>query len=216
MRPLKKGRIIEIDMTGVEVGGRLCPEGIHRVRVEEVTPEVSARSEKPYLAWRFRTVDGSYRLYHNTSLQPQALFNLKQVLVALGIEVPSSVMKLNLDKLVGRECYVEVEHELYEGRNRARITDFLAKDAVEEHEYEEYEEEEDEEEEEIEEEEEEIEEEEEEDEEEEDELDKMSLDELLEYAEEHDIDLTHLGRKGRKDRDKVLQAIRSALEESPL
>jgi len=206
MKPLRRNRTIEIDMTGVGVGGRLCPEGIHKVQVEDVTPEVSASSEKPYLAWKFRTTDGSYRLYHNTSLQPQALFNLKQVLIALGVEVPNSVMKLNLDEVVGRKCYVEVEHEVYEGKKRARIIDFLAKDAVEEFE--------DDEEEEIGEEEE-IEEEEEEEEEEEDELDEMSLDELLEYAEEHDIDLTHLGKKGRKNRDKVLQAIRAVLEEAP-
>src|SRR5690606_24905164 len=214
MRPLRKSRIIEIDMTGVEVGGRLCPDGIHRVRVEDVTPEVSTRSEKPYLAWKFRTVDGSHRLYHNTSLQPQALFNLKQVLVALGVEVPQSVMKLNLDKLVGRECYVEVEHELYEGRKKARIIDFLAKEAVEEA-SEDYEEEEVESEASEEDEDEDEEDEEEEEEDEEDELDKMSLDELLEYAEDQDIDLTHLGKKGRKDRDKVLQAIRAVLGESP-
>src|SRR5690606_38583030 len=132
MSPLKKSRIIEIDMTGVEVGGRLCPEGIHKVRVEEVTPEISARSEKPYLAWKFRTVDGSYLLYHNTSLQPQALFNLKQVLIALGVEVPNSVMKLNLDKLFGKECYAEVEHEIYEGKKKARIVDFWAKGVVKE------------------------------------------------------------------------------------
>jgi len=213
MKPMRKSRVIEIDMTGVEAGGRLCPEGIHRVRVEEVTPEISTSSEKPYLAWKFRTVNGSHRLYHNTSLQPQALFNLKQVLVALGVEVPNSLMKLNLDKLVGRECYVEVEHEVYEGKKRARIIDFLTKDAVEEAEDDEEEDVEAEEEEDDEEDEEE--EEEEEDEEEEgDELDGMSLDELLEYAEEHDIDLTHLGKKGRKNRDKVLQAIRAALEEA--
>lgn len=215
MKPLRKSRIIEIDMTGVGVGGRLCPEGIHKVQVEEVTPEISASSEKPYLAWKFRTVNGSYRLYHNTSLQPQALFNLKQVLIALGVEVPNSVMKLNLDKLVGKECYVEVEHEVYEGKKRARIIDFLTKDAVEEFEDDEEEDIEEEEMEEEEEEDEEEEEEEGEEEEEEDELDKMSLDELLEYAEEHDIDLTHLGKKGRKNRDMVLEAIRAALEESP-
>ena len=206
MKPLRRNRTIEIDMTGVGVGGRLCPEGIHKVQVEDVTPEISASSEKPYLAWKFRTADGSYRLYHNTSLQPQALFNLKQVLIALGVEVPNSVMKLNLDEVVGRKCYVEVEHEMYEGKKRARIIDFLAKDAVEEFE--------DDEEEEAEWEAAEGEEEEEE-EEEEDELDQVSLDELLEYAEEHDIDLTHLGKKGRKNRDKVLQAIRAALEEAP-
>lgn len=215
MKPLRRNRTIEIDMTGVGVGGRLCPEGIHEVQVEDVTPEVSASSEKPYLAWKFHTVDGSYRLYHNTSLQPQALFNLKQVLIALGVEVPNSIMRLNLDKVIGRKCYVEVEHEIYEGKKKARIIDFLAKDIVEESEEFEDDEEEEIEWEDEEEEEEEDEEEEEEEEEEEDELDKMSLDELLEYAEEHDIDLTHLGKKGRKNRDKVLQAIRAALEEAP-
>src|SRR5690606_15434933 len=97
MRSLRKNRIIEIDMTGVEVGGGRLADGIHKVRVEEVTAEISTSSGKPYLAWKFRTVNGSHRLYHNTSLQPQALFNLKQVLIALGIEVPHSVMKLNLD-----------------------------------------------------------------------------------------------------------------------
>src|SRR5690606_720182 len=160
---------------------------------EDVTPEISARSEKPYLAWKFRTVDGSHRLYHNTSLQPQALFNLKQVLVALGVEVPSSVMKLNLDKLIGRECYVEVEHELYEGRKRARITDIQSNGAVEEY----GEKEEEEEAEEGKEDEEEEEDEEEDEEYEDDELGKMPLDERLRCAEGHDIDLTHLGSKGR-------------------
>ena len=215
MKPLRRNRIIEIDMTGVEGGGRLCPEGIHKVQVEEITPETSASSGKPYLAWKFRTADGSYRLYHNTSLQPQALFNLKQVLIALGVEVPNSVMKLNLDKVVGRKCYVEVEHEIYEGKKKARIIDFLAHDAVEELEDDEEEEFEWEAAEEEEDEEEVVEEDEEEDEEEEeeDELDKMSLDELLEYAEEYDLDLTHLGKKGRQNRAKVLQAIRAALEE---
>src|SRR5690606_2973449 len=98
-----------------------------------------------------------------------------------------------------------VEHEVYEGKKRARITDFLTKDAVEESGDDEDDEEEEEEEDD----------EEEEEEDDEAELDRMELDELLEYAEEHDIDLTHLGKKGRKNRDKVLQAIREALEESP-
>ncbi len=201
--------LIEVDMRGISSRG-ICPEGIHRVRVNKITQEISERSAKPYLAWELRTSNG-YVLYYNTSLQPQSLFHLKNVLLALGYEVPEAVLRLDLRDLKGREAYVEVMHEVYEGKKRARIVQFLMPDEVEEEELED--------EEDIEEELEEVEEEdEEEDEDDEDEgeevdLDSMSLEELLDYAEENDIDLTHLSKKNRKRRSTVLRAIKEALED---
>lgn len=206
---MKNRNLIEVDMRGVSSRG-ICPEGIHRVKVNEITREISERSAKPYLAWELRTPNG-YVLYYNTSLQPQSLFHLKNVLLALGYEVPEAVLRLDLRDLKGREAYVEVMHEVYEGKKRARIVQFLMPDEVEEEELED--------EEDIEEELEEVEEEgEEEDEDEEDEeeevdLDSMSLEELLDYAEENDIDLTHLSKKNRKKRSTVLRAIKEALED---
>ena len=192
--------LIEVDMRGISSGG-ICPEGIHRVKVHKITREISERSAKPYLAWELRTPNG-YVLYHNTSLQPQSLFHLKNVLLALGYEVPDAVLRLDLRDLKGREAYVEVMHEVYEGKKRARIVQFLMPDEVEEEELED--------EEDIGEELEEVEEE---DEEEEVDLDSMSLEELLDYAEENDIDLTHLSKKNRKKRSTVLRAIKEALED---
>lgn len=201
---MKSKYFIEVDMRGVSSRG-ICPEGIHKVKVHKVTQEISERSAKPYLAWEFRTSNG-YTLYHNTSLQPQSLFHLKNVLMALGYEVPEAVIRLDLRKLKGYEAYVEVMHEVYEGKKRARIVEFLMPDEVEEEELED--------EEEYEEVEEEGYEEYEEDEyEEEMDLDNMSLEELLDYAEENDIDLTHLDRKDRKKRSVVLEAIKEALED---
>lgn len=220
---MKNKSLIEVDMRGVSSRG-ICPEGIHRVRVKKVTREISEKSAKPYLAWELRASDG-YTLYYNTSLQPQSLFNLKNVLLALGYEVPEAVLRLDLRSLEGREAYVEVMHEVYEGKKRARIVQFLMPDEVDaeeledeesiEEEPEEIEEEEEEGEEgdvKAEEEEEEDEEEEEEEEDEED-LDSMSLEELLDYAEENDIDLTYLSKKDRKKRSVVLKAIKEALED---
>lgn len=201
---MKSKYFIEIDMRGVSSGG-ICPEGIHKVKVHKVTQEISERSAKPYLAWEFRTSNG-YTLYHNTSLQPQSLFHLKNVLMALGYEVPDAVLRLDLRDLKGREAYVEVMHEVYEGKKRARIVEFLMPDEVEDEELEdeeEYEEVEEEEYEEYEEEEE----------YEEVDLDSMSLEELLDYVEENDIDITHLSRKDRKKRSVVLRAIKEALED---
>lgn len=215
---MKNKYYIEVDMRGVSSRG-ICPEGIHKVKVQKVTREISERSAKPYLAWELRT-SGGYTLYHNTSLQPQALFNLKNVLLALGYDVPDAVLRLDLRDLKGREAYVEVMHEVYEGKKRAKIVQFLGPDEVEEEgledeedieeELEEVEEEEDEEE--VEEAEEEEEDEDDGDEEDED-LDDMSLEELLDYAEENDIDLTHLSKKDRKKRSTVLKAIKEALED---
>ncbi len=203
---MKNKYLIEIDMRGVSSRG-ICPEGIHKVRVQKVTREISERSSKPYLAWELRT-SGGYTLYYNTSLQPQSLFNLKNVFLALGYEVPEAVLRLDLRDLEGREAYVEVMHEVYEGKKRARIVQFLMPDEVEEEELED--------EEDIGEELEEVEEEDEEEEgdvkAEEEDLDSMSLEELLNYAEENDIDLTYLSKKDRKKRSVVLKAIKEALE----
>ncbi len=216
----KNRSLIEVDMRGVSSRG-ICPEGIHKVKVNKITREISEKSTKPYLAWELGTSAG-YTLYHNTSLQPQALFGLKNVLLALGYEVPDAVLRLDLRDLKGREAYVEVMHEMYEGKKRAKIVQFLMPDEVEEEELEDEEdieeeleevEEEDEEEEEVEENVEAEEEEEDEDEGEEVDLDNMSLEELLDYVEENDIDLTHLSKKDRKRRSVVLKAIKEALED---
>lgn len=219
---MKSKHYIEIDMRGVSSKG-ICPEGIHKVRVQKVTREISERSAKPYLSWELKT-SGGYTLYYNTSLQPQALFNLKNVLLTLGYGVPDAVLRLDLRELKGREAYVEVMHEVYEGKKRAKVVQFLGPDEVEEEDLEDEEdirEAEEEGEEVEEEEEEEVEEEDEddendkddEDEEEEEDLDSMSLEELLDYAEENDIDLTHLSKKDRKKRSAVLKAIKEALED---
>lgn len=219
---MKSKYYIEIDMRGVS-GKGICPEGIHKVRVQNVKQEISERSAKPYLSWELKT-SGGYTLYYNTSLQPQALFNLKNALMALGYGVPDAVFRLDLRELKGREAYAEVMHEVYEGKKRARVVQLLGQDEVDEEEleYEEDTEEEheevvdeddDEEEEEDEENVEAEEEEDDEDEEEEDDLDNMSLEELLDYAEENDIDITHLSKKDRKKRSVVLKAIKEAMED---
>jgi len=71
-----KKNVLKIDFTNVEPGGKV-PEGDYPVRVREVTVEESS-SGNPYLKWIFEIIDGKHKgkvLYHNTSLQPQALFN---------------------------------------------------------------------------------------------------------------------------------------------
>ena len=131
--PKKSSNKVNVDMTGVESGGRLVAEGDYKVKVLEVEHKTSESSGKPMLSWIFEVVskDGG-KLFYNTSLQPQALFNLKNLLLCLGVDVPNNKISLDLDDLVGRECGVTVAHEMYDGKKRAKISDIFPVDEEDE------------------------------------------------------------------------------------
>lgn len=243
----KKKNVLKVDFTNVEPGGKV-PEGDYPVVVKEITVEES-QSGNPYLKWVFSVADGRHKgkqLYHNTSLQPQALFNLRNTLEALGMEVPQKAIQLDLDNLIGLKAAVAVEVEQYQGKERSRVVEVFPleelieddeeledEDELEDEEYEdededdeEYEDEdeelEDEDEDDEDEEELEDEDEEEEDEEEEEyelftkeELQEMDDDELLEIAEDFEVEpvYTGKGKKKKLSRAKTIKAILAAQEE---
>lgn len=119
----KKSNTVKVNFKGVQAGGKLVPEGDYTVKVDEVTQEESDAGNA-YLAWILKVADGKHKgstLYHNTSLQPQALWNLKGVLEALGVEVPDSSLDIDLGEVIGMTANVTVEHETYQGKPKARI-----------------------------------------------------------------------------------------------
>lgn len=182
------GRSVSVDMTGVETGVTV-PEGDYTVEVAEITQETSDNSGKQYLAWKFKITEGANEgssLFYNTSLQPQALFNLKNVLIALGVSVPNSTLKLNLDEMLELTCGATVEHETWEGKKKSRIVDFYPLDGSGSDG---------------------------EDDDEEVNLAEMDLDELIAYAKKEEIDLSSLSKKDMKKVSKVKAAIEEALED---
>lgn len=132
----KKGKTISIDFEGVESGsGQISKEGQYLVEIQEVEEKTSESSGEPYLAWRFQVASKKQKgrvVYHNTSLQPQALFNLRGLLEAMGTEVPDGEMDLNLSDFVGEQVGVEIEMEEYNGKDKPRIVGFLTTDSIEE------------------------------------------------------------------------------------
>jgi len=126
-RKSKKNKL-KVNFEGVE-GRTLVPEGDYHAKVLEVTQEEGSDSGEPYLAWKLETIDDNKKLngknlYYNTSLQPKALWNLRNLLETLGVEIPDDELEIDLDELVDLELMVTVEHEKYEGKNKARIVDF--------------------------------------------------------------------------------------------
>lgn len=122
----RAGSSVNVDLSGVEVSRKAIPEGSYTVVVNGVSQKDS-REGNPMLAFEFEVSEGPYqgaKLYENCSLQPQALFKLKTILLALGMDIPDKAFDLNLRDLVGLTCEVEVGHETYDGKKRARIVEY--------------------------------------------------------------------------------------------
>lgn len=128
----RKGRndSVNVDLSGVESSRKTIPEGTYTLTVNAANQKNSSNNN-PMIVFEFEVADGPYKgvpLYENCSLQPQALFKLKSVLEALGFEIPNKAFDLNLRDLIGLTCEVEVGHEVYEGKKRARILEYLTPD----------------------------------------------------------------------------------------
>lgn len=123
----KKGGL-SVDFSDTQ-SSAVVEEGDYSVEVVEIEQKTSESSGADYLSMEFKILDGEFtgkKLYHNCSLQPQALFNLRGVLEALGFEVPQGVMELDTADLIGETCMVSVTHEQYEGKTKARISEFYS------------------------------------------------------------------------------------------
>jgi len=236
----RKTRVVEVDFTGVDTRV-LIPEGDYLLKIKSLEVKKGEDSGKNYIEAKWAIKEGEYKgqtLFDNLSLQPQALFKLKTVLVCSGLAIPKSINKLNLDELEEQlEVGATIYHDLHEGKKRAKVSDYFPPEDFEESDEDEDEgeetevevEEEDEEEEEEqpatkkspkskkkakpepepeEEEEEEDDSEEEEDEEEEIDLDAMSLSDLKKFAKENGIKIPV---SAKKDAEKLREAILEAV-----
>lgn len=128
----KKG--LTLDLSKVETGVKTIPEGIYTVEITEVEQKES-QSGNDYLAFTFEVTEGKHKgakLFHNCSLQAQALFGLKSLLEAIGYEIPGKAFDLDIDELIGESCEVEVAHETFEGKKKSRIVEFINEDSDDE------------------------------------------------------------------------------------
>lgn len=133
-RTAKSKTSVKVDFTGVEANGKV-PEGRHLLTVDGVPEVKKSESGNDYINVKFKAGSGS--LWHTCSLQPQALFNLRNTMESLGLEVEESTMDIDLTEWDGLTCGGEVEHESYGGKKRARIVDLFPEAELEEQEEEE-------------------------------------------------------------------------------
>jgi hypothetical protein len=116
--------------------------------VDKVEVRRNKADDGDYLNWELVVIDGEYenrRLWMITSLKPQALFRLKQVLLDLGIiDEDEEEMDLEWDddvepttsggplllypELQGIEAVAQVKNEMYDGRERNRVENLFGPD----------------------------------------------------------------------------------------
>jgi len=127
-----KKTTIAVDFSDTETQ-QTIEEGDYLLTVDEVEQKTSENSGADYLSIAFKVAEGPFKgkkVYHNCSLQPQALFNLRGLLEALGFEVPQGRMDLDPADMIGETCGASIAHETYQGKTKARPVEFFSADEV--------------------------------------------------------------------------------------
>lgn len=119
--------MISVDFTDVDAGGIEVADGKHPALVKACDLETSDNGE--YLAFKFRlTGDQPATVFDNCSLQSQALWRLRGLLTALGIETPDGPFRLNRKDLLDLPIELEIVNEEWEGRQKPRVVGYAMLD----------------------------------------------------------------------------------------
>jgi hypothetical protein len=116
---------VKINFKGVE-SRRTPPEGDYPLVVLEATMGVSS-SKNDQIEFILEISKGEYKgtkLWFYCPLAENSLWKLHAFLTALGENVPEDEMDVDLSDLVGREVVGVLAHETYQGKKRAKMTDF--------------------------------------------------------------------------------------------
>lgn len=125
------------DFTGVEAKEfDPLPKGKYPVVVTAAPINEGQESGEAYIAWEFTVQGGDYdgrKAWLNTSLQPQALWSTKRVLLALGVpeeEVEGEIddMEEFLEGVIGSEGVIVVAHRKYQGETQQDVKRVLPSD----------------------------------------------------------------------------------------
>ena len=197
-KPMKskrgKSKLYKVDFGGVpkeiRKRGVRVPEGDYLCKIVDVERKKSEKSGLPYFSWKFQIIKDAQGkakhagvpMWYITSLKPEALFNLRNLIFAASDgkkNVAGKAVNFDPSGLIGKQIGVTVEDDEYDGKIRSRAVDVMPSSQLEAEEEDEDEEEDEEEDDEDEDEAEDDDDEDEEEDDEEDELDDVDLDEDL-------------------------------------
>lgn len=109
-----------VDSINLNRDAALLPDGAYKLRVENI--EVKEGNAAPYLAIRFRVVNGNGTIFHNVSLAENAAFFRNQFLDAMELPTEGS---LKITALRGKSLWANVMETEYNGQPRNAVKNFL-------------------------------------------------------------------------------------------
>lgn len=124
-RPAKSKTTVKVNFKGVE-SRRTPPEGDYICQVLEAKAGTS-QGGNDQIEFICEVAKGEYKgtkLYFYCPLAENSLWKLHAFLTVLGEEVPEDEMDIDLSDLAEREFVGVLTHETYQGKKRAKLTDF--------------------------------------------------------------------------------------------
>ncbi len=103
------------------------PEGDYKLKVLEATSGTSTGSGGDMITFTLEIAAGKFKgqkLWFYCPLAENSLWKLHAFLTALGVDVPQDEMEIDLAELVDLEVVGVLTHEVYQGKKRAKMTDF--------------------------------------------------------------------------------------------
>lgn len=92
-----------------------------------------AESGNQMIVWKFKIIEGKYKgkeMTGRTVLIPKALWVLRNLLEALGAEVPEKKTKVKYTKYIGEKIGISVEDGEYNNKPTSEVNDFLDPEMV--------------------------------------------------------------------------------------
>lgn len=120
-----KSNTVKVNFKGVE-SRKTPPEGDYILEVLEANSKQSSGGNDQ-IEFIFEIAKGEYKgvkVWFYCPLQENSLWKLHALLTAMGEDVPEDEMDIDLGDLIGKEVVGVLTHETYQGRKRAKMTDF--------------------------------------------------------------------------------------------
>ena len=119
-------RKVKVNMEGVESFTR-CPEGEWLAQLKKAEMGEVQGSGDDCIKAQFEVIEGSAKgntVFETFSLTEKALWKLKSFLDAAGMK-SNGKLTLDLDKMEGKVCIIDVIHDEYNGQKRAKISSYI-------------------------------------------------------------------------------------------
>lgn len=121
-----KSSSVKVNFKGVE-SRQTPPEGDYKLEVVECTSDKGPSGDM--IVFTLEIAEGKYKgqkVWFYCPLAENSLWKLHAFLTALGEEVPEDEMDIDLSDLVGKEVVGVLTHETYQGKKKAKMTDFAS------------------------------------------------------------------------------------------